>query len=63
MTDGSPKRRHEAVEETGGETETDEDSFSYISENGNSPPIFPIVPSGLPQTFRWADDWKTINID
>ena len=63
MTDGS-KRRHEAVEEAGTEeTETEDESFSYISESGNSPPIFPIFPSGLPQTFRWSDDWKTINID
>ena len=62
MTDGS-KRRHEAVEETGTEEVETDDDFSYISESGNSPPIFPIFPSGLPQTFRWSDDWKTINID
>ena len=63
MTDGS-KRRHEAVEEAGTEeTETEDESFSYISESGNSPPIFPIFPSGLPQTFPSSDDWKTINLD
>ena len=58
MTDGS-KRRHEAVEV---ESSSDEE-FSYISESGNSPPYFPEFPAGLPQTFRWSDDWKTINID
>ena len=62
MTDGS-KRRHEAVDENLDEGETDEDSFSYISETGDSPPLFPVSPAGLPQTFRWSNDWKTIHID
>ena len=57
MTDGS-KRRHEAVDDGVDEEETDEESFSYVSKSGNSPPNFPVSPAGLPQTFRWSDAWE-----
>ena len=51
MTDGS-KRRHEAVSDS-----EDDGSFSVVTETGNSPPIFPSLPYGLPSTFKWKDSW------
>ena len=53
MTDGS-KRRHEAVESASdGESASSViGSFSFISDTGDSPPLFPAVRSGLPATQK-----------
>ena len=49
MTDGS-KRRHEAVESNSDAESASSviGSFSFISDTGDSPPMFPIVQAGLP---------------
>ena len=59
MTDGS-KRRHEAVESASdGESASSViGSFSFISDTGDSPPLFPAVRSGLPATQKWDDKWE-----
>ena len=64
MNDSS-KRRHEAMVQTASDSE-DEGSFSVITAGtGDSPPIFPNLPYGLPSTFKWKDDWEhpTAEID
>ena len=39
-------------------------SYSFISDTGDSPPLFPIVQSGLPATHMWDDKWEaTINYE
>ena len=64
MTDGS-KRRHEAVESASdGESASSlMGSFSFISDTGDSPPLFPMVQSGLPATHKWDDNWVEATID
>ena len=59
MTDGS-KRRHEAVESASdGESASSViGSYSFISDTGDSPPLFPAVQSGLPATHKWDDKWE-----
>ena len=43
----------------------DEGSFSVVTGTGDSPPIFPCLPYGLPSTFKWKDSWEhpTAEID
>ena len=59
MTDGS-KRRHKAV----GSASDSEDassvlgSYSFISDAGDSPPLFPCVATGLPGTHKWDYNWE-----
>ena len=64
MTDGS-KRRHEAVESASdGESASSViGSFSFISDTGDSPPLFPVLQSGLPATHKWDDNWVEATID
>ena len=64
MTDGS-KRRHEAVESNSDAESASSvmGSFSFISDTGDSPPMFPVVQSGLPPTHKWCDDWVEATID
>ena len=63
MNDSS-KRRHEAMVQTASDTE-DEGSYSVVTGAGDSPPVFPSLPYGLPATFKWKDDWEhpTAEID
>ena len=53
MTDGS-KRRPEAVESAsdGESASSVMGSYSFISDTGGSPPLFPAVHSGLPATHK-----------
>jgi len=53
MTDGS-KRRPEAVESAsdGESASSVMGSYSFISDTGDSPPLFPAVHSGLPATHK-----------
>ena len=64
MTDGS-KRRHEAVESNSDAESASSvlGSFSFISDTGDSPPLFPKVQSGLPATHKWDENWKDATID
>ena len=56
MTVGS-KRRHEAVM-SASDSEDGIGSYSFISDTGDSPPLFPCVATGLPGTHKWGDDWE-----
>ena len=56
MTDGS-KRRHEAVM-SASDSEDGLGSYSFISDTGDSPPLFPCFPTGLPGTHKWGDNWE-----
>ena len=64
MTDGS-KRRHEAVESNSDAESASSviGSFSFISDTGDSPPLFPAVQSGLPATHKWDENWVDATID
>ena len=64
MTDGS-KRRHEAVESNSDAESASRvmGSFSFISDTGDSPPLFPVLQTGLPPTHKWCDDWVEATID
>ena len=64
MTDGS-KRRHEAVESTSDAESASSviGSYSFISDTGDSPPLFPVLQSGLPATHKWDDHWVEATID
>ena len=54
MTDGS-KRRHEAVM-SASDSEDGLGSYSFISDTGDSPPLFPSFPTGLPGTRKWGNN-------
>ena len=56
MTDGS-KRRHEAVM-SASDSEDGLGSYSFISDTGDSPPLFPSFPTGLPGTHKWGSNWE-----
>ena len=64
MTDGS-KRRHEAVESNSDAESASSviGSFSFISDTGDSPPLFPVLQSGLPATYKWDENWVDATID
>jgi hypothetical protein len=61
MTDGS-KRRHEAVM-SASDSEDGLGSYSFISDTGDSPPLFPSFPTGLPGTHKWADNWEDADVN
>ena len=61
MTDGS-KRRHEAVM-SASDSEDGIGSYSFISDTGDSPPLFPSFPTGLPGTHKWADNWQDADVN
>ena len=64
MTDGS-KRRHEAVESASDAESASSviGSYSFICDTGDSPPLFPVVQSGLPATHKWDENWVEATID
>ena len=64
MTDGS-KRRHEAVESNSDAESASSviGSFSFISDTGDSPPLFPVLQSGLPATHKWDDNRVEATVD